>query len=68
MFREAASFVLHLFILSCDIYLQGPIRDKSSKWYVSKEEYPDDVFPNYLGGKSPTVVSTLPLLVSLILR
>ncbi|XP_022705530.1 beta-1,3-galactosyltransferase 5-like isoform X3 [Varroa jacobsoni] len=29
---------------------KGPIRDKSSKWYVSKEEYPDDVFPNYLGG------------------
>lgn len=27
-----------------------PIRDETHKWYLSKEEYPDEFFPRYLEG------------------
>lgn len=27
-----------------------PIRDESDKWYVTIEEYPYDVYPDYMGG------------------
>ncbi len=29
---------------------QGPRRDKSDKWYVSREEYPDDTYPPWCEG------------------
>lgn len=27
-----------------------PIRDKSDKWHVTFEEYPHDIYPDYMGG------------------
>ncbi|KAL4226098.1 hypothetical protein ACF0H5_014086 [Mactra antiquata] len=38
-------------VIMCNQWLRMKvIRDKSSKWYISKEEFPDDFFPPYCSG------------------
>ncbi|KAH7950760.1 hypothetical protein HPB52_001419 [Rhipicephalus sanguineus] len=30
----------------------SPIRDLTNKWYVTPDEYPDDMYPDYVGGSA----------------
>ena len=48
----------------CSVYMnQGPRRDKTDKWYVSREDYPHDHYPPYCEGfayvTSPQVILEL---------
>ncbi|XP_060519955.1 lactosylceramide 1,3-N-acetyl-beta-D-glucosaminyltransferase-like [Cylas formicarius] len=37
--------------IMCDVMTgTGPIRKKNSKWYVTREEYPDNSYPTYCSG------------------
>lgn len=39
-------------LILCEIYTDSPVdRDNSSKWYVTKQEYEDDQYPEYCFGK-----------------
>lgn len=32
--------------------MSQPIRDLTNKWYVTPDEYPDDMYPDYVGGSA----------------
>ncbi|CAL1539946.1 unnamed protein product [Lymnaea stagnalis] len=47
-----------LFLLGAIHQNTAPFRDKKNKWAVTRDEYPDKLFPNYLSGTAYAMTST----------
>lgn len=50
-----------MFILGAVHYNTEPFRDQKNKWYVTMEEYPSSLFPNYMSGTAYAMTSTAAL-------
>lgn len=47
-----------MFILGAVHYNTEPFRDQKNKWFVTFDEYPSNMFPNYMSGTAYAMTST----------